>query len=290
MRRLAPLLCGLLACKPDFGDRESLVTAPRVLAVALEPPDVKPGAAPVSFRALVVSPTGTLDAPPSLAFCTTPKLLTENGPVSAQCLGDGAKPFGAPAPVPADACALFGPETPPGGLRPRDPDVTGGYFQPMRVTVAGATAFAFERIVCNLANAPSDAAEAMAKQYVPNANPTLLPLEARIDGATVAFDAIPRGARVVLRASWPAASAESYPLFDIPTQTVVTRRESLRVSWFATSGTFDDDVTGRREDETDTFTEDAWTAPSEARAVHLWRVLRDARGGAAFDENVLVVR
>ncbi|HEY8072899.1 MAG TPA: hypothetical protein VIF62_02285, partial [Labilithrix sp.] len=211
MRRALVLLL-FAACIPDFGDRESLVTAPRVIAVVADPPDVKPGTTPVSFRALIVSPDGAVTTTPSLAFCTTPKLLTENGPVSAECLGDGATPFAGAAPVPADACAIFGPETPPGGLRPRDPDVTGGFFQPVRVSVspAGTTAFAFERIVCNLANAPADAANAMAKTYVPNANPQLLPLEAHADdGTPVPLDAIAHGARVVLRASWPAASAES---------------------------------------------------------------------------------
>ena len=285
------------ACKPDFGDRESLVGEPRVLAVVADPPEVKPGTTPVTFRVLVASADGTtVAAPQAFAFCATPKLLTENGPVSAECLGAGVRPFdGTAAAVPADACFLFGPETPPGGYRPRDADVTGGYYQPVRATIAPGgsapfVAFGFERILCNLASAPSDAAKAMADGYHPNLNPELLPLEARTDAGPVALDAIARGARVVLRASWPAASAESYLAFDVPSQSVVTRREGLRVSWFASAGAFDSDVTGRREDETDTFTENPWTAPSDATTVHLWRVLRDARGGATWAEDTLVVR
>ena len=63
------------------------------------------------------------------------------------------------APVPADACFLFGPEVSSAELRPRDPDVTGGFYQPMRVSVAGAetTAFGLLRIRCNLGSAGAEA-------------------------------------------------------------------------------------------------------------------------------------
>jgi hypothetical protein len=63
----------------------------------------------------------------------------------------------------------------------------------------------------------------------------------------------------------------------------------MRVSWFASAGSFDADVTGRTEDETDTFTDNGWTAPADAAHIHLWRVLRDARGGATWTEDVVEV-
>lgn len=64
----------------------------------------------------------------------------------------------------------------------------------------------------------------------------------------------------------------------------------MRVSWFATAGSFANDRTGRGEEELETFTENAWTAPDEARNVHLFVVLRDSRGGVAFASHEVVTR
>ncbi|HSO36553.1 MAG TPA: hypothetical protein VLT33_28705, partial [Labilithrix sp.] len=100
--------------------------------------------------------------------------------------------------------------------------------------------------------------------------------------APLALDAVPRGAHVVFRAGWKAEDAEPFAVFDVASQTIVTRRESLRVSWFTTAGSFDRDRTGRTAEEPETFTENTWAAPDEARPVRLWVVLRDARGGVAF--------
>jgi hypothetical protein len=298
MKTLLLLSLGLLAlvpsCKPDFGERESLVDRTEVLAVRIEPPEAKPGET-VTTTLLVMSPDGPLDAPAvSWAFCATPKLLTENGSVSAACLGSGVVPVGdahggISAALPGSGCFDFGPETQSAEVRPRDADVTGGYYLPIRARIdaPGAseplTAFGFARLVCNLANAPADAAARFRTEYRRNANPTLLPIEAHLEsGAVVALDQVPRGARVVLRASWRPEDAETYALFDIQNQVIVTRRESLRVSWLTTAGSYDRDRSGRTEAELDTFTENVWTAPAEARTSHLSFVLRDARGGIAF--------
>ena len=54
--------------------------------------------------------------------------------------------------------------------------------------------------------------------------------------------------------------------------------------------TFDDDHTGRREDETDTFSDGAWTAPSTPGLAHLWVVLRDSRGGTDWQSYVVDVQ
>jgi hypothetical protein len=290
------------SCKPDFGERESLVDRTEVLAVRIEPPEAKPGET-VTTTLLVVSPDGPVDAPAaSWAFCATPKLLTENGSVSASCLGNGVVPVGGArgglsAPLPASGCFDFGPETQSAEVRPRDADVTGGYYLPIRARVDAAdtseplTAFGFARLVCNLANAPADAAARFRTEYKRNANPTLLPIEARLEGgAALALDQVPRGARVVLRAAWRPEDAESYVLFDVQTQLIVTRRESVRVSWFTTAGSYEHDRTGRTDAELETFTDNVWTAPAEARASHLSFVLRDARGGVAFSTATATTR
>ncbi|MBX3189708.1 MAG: hypothetical protein KF819_21970 [Labilithrix sp.] len=297
--RLLPVsflvVAAIPSCKPDFGERESFVDRPVVLAVRMDPPEVTPGA-PVTTSILVASPDGPIAFPPtSWAFCASPKLLSENGAVSVRCTRGGVAPIGdarggLTAPVPADACFLFGPEIQSTELRPRDPDVTGGFYQPIRATVAAGgdtlMAFGFARITCKLASIPADAATIMGRDYAPNRNPSLLPIEVIADGVP-REKRVPRGARVVLRASWSEGDAESYLMFDVRAQAVVTRRESLRASWFTTAGSFESDRTGRDEMEPESFTENVWTAPTEARDVYLWVVLRDSRGGTAFASTEL---
>ena len=286
------------SCKPDFGERESLVDRTQVLAVRIDPPEAKPGDT-VTTSLLVVSPDGPIDAPPaSWGFCETAKLLTENGSVSAACLGAGNVPIadvrgGVTAALPMSGCLVFGPETQSAEVRPRDPDVTGGFFQPIRVRVGDSvTAFGFARLACDLAQAPADVAAQFRAQYKLNLNPTLLPLEAHLEGATepVALDAVPRGARIVFRASWRREDAETYALYDVQNQVVATRRESMRVSWYTTAGSYAEDRTGRTETEPETFTENTWTAPADARVSHLSFVLRDSRGGMAFTTMTLSTR
>lgn len=297
------LMAFAIACRPDFGDRESLVTRARVLAMRGEPAEAKPGD-PVEYSILVATPSGPVAAPlASWAFCSSPKLLTENGAASAACLDTDFVPVAdaasaIEAPVPADACRVFGPDVTSADLRPRDPDITGGFYQPLRVTLRDprtddggpAVAFGFSRITCNLANAAGDVARDFGQRYVANRNPELVTLSASVGGQSLALDAIPRGAGVTLRTGWADASAERYVVYDLSSRRLVERRESLRVSWFATAGSFAQDRTGRAEEEAETFTENAWTAPDAAASVHLFVVLRDARGGVAFSSHVLGVR
>ncbi|MDF2695904.1 MAG: hypothetical protein K0S65_4287 [Labilithrix sp.] len=297
---VALLAAGLpIACRPDLGERDSLVTRTEVLAVRGDPPEAKPGEA-VRYSLLVASPDGPITSPlTSWAYCATPKLLTENGAASAACIGSGVRPLAEGPPVleaamPADACSLFGPEVASADLRPRDPDITGGFYQPLRVTVFGhdetAVAFGLERIRCALANASADVTTDFGSRYVENQNPELLPLTIALDGAPIDAGAIPRGARVTLRASWPESSAERYVVYELSSRRLVDRRETMRVSWFSTAGTFANDRTGRAEHELETFTGNDWTAPSEARTVHLFVVLRDARGGVAFATHTLTTQ
>jgi hypothetical protein len=56
----------------------------------------------------------------------------------------------------------------------------------------------------------------------------------------------------------------------------------MRVSFFASAGSFRDDRVGRAEDEPEVAVENAWTAPAATGVAHLWFVLRDARGGVTF--------
>jgi hypothetical protein len=139
------------------------------------------------------------------------------------------------------------------------------------------------------------------------------------DGATESLR-VSQGQRITLRATWPAcpsqsmcgdgicgqdesakdcaddctmpkgcAGAETFVYYDPLTRTLVNHRESMRVAWFAGDGSFGDDHTGRREDETETFSDGVWTAPQTSGPVHLWVVLRDSRGGIDWQSYVVDV-
>src|SRR5204862_3986795 len=117
------------------------------------------------------------------SYCHTPKPPAEANAVSPACLDtpDDAGP--APtftAPLPSDGCMTFGPQPPPVQpgqpmIRPRDPDATGGFYQPVRVTLNTDTgsdvAFELERISCMLANAPIDVTRTYNTTYTKNINP-----------------------------------------------------------------------------------------------------------------------
>ncbi|MDI1428467.1 hypothetical protein [Polyangium sorediatum] len=282
-------------CLPAEAERESLVTGPRILAVRSEPPESKPGA-PVLYEALVVTPDGDLQgAVVRWAFCAAPKPLTENGSVSTACLGDAVRPIvgasvSVTAATPTDTCSLFGPETPPGDFRPRDPDATGGFYQPVRVEALERTAIVLERITCNLPNVPLDVAVEYAERRAPNRNPKLAPLHAFVNGAPTSLDALPAGGDVRFEVGWSADDAEVYPAFDPRKQALVDQREALRVSWYTTAGAFESDVTGRSSEDLATTVSNGWSAPDEASRVFLWLVLRDGRGGTDFARYPLDVK
>jgi hypothetical protein len=184
------------------------------------------------------------------------------------------------------------------------------------------------RLACPLPGATPEQSGQYNARYRPNQNPelarvTLLssgdPLELS-DAPGAPATSVSRGAALALRASFrdcPAApacgdgicgpledknncaadctapkgctGAETYAWFDPETRRVVDRRESIRVSWFASAGSFQNAVTGRDETETSTDTDNVWTAPDAPGAVTLWLVIRDARGGQSFRSFRLAV-
>ncbi len=283
------LVLFLLACNPTFSDRPSLITGPRVLAVQGSPAEARPGDT-VAYQVLVAAADANTA---QWNYCNTPKPLDENNVVAAGCLDPGGPELpplgsgpGVSAALPINACQLFGPDPPPPmqgkpPLRPRDPDVSGGYYQPVRIAVGGVTGFGLERISCNLASAGTDLAVDFARRYTANQNPTLLDVTPP--------DPIHAGQKVTLTASWTPDSVETYPVYDLTAQALVDHREAMRVSWFATGGSFEHDRTGRDEGEMETSTDDDWTAPKDAGTVTLWVVLRDSRGGVAWRELTVAV-
>jgi hypothetical protein len=279
------------ACQPDFGAPLSRVTVPRVAAVKLEPPEAAPGAM-VTATAFVVAPDGALAPAIDWSLCLVPKATTVNDVVDPACLQPGgttpvastAAPVGVT--LPANGCRLFGSDTPPQApgqppTQTRAPDVTGGYYQPLRLDLAGASTIALARIRCALAGASFDVATEFAATYVANRNPLLTALVAYDgSGALVPLDAVAAGSTVTLGVGWTPESVESFPVLDPVSQELVTHREAMTVSWLASAGAIEGTNSGRAEDDAALFTTTRFTAPLTPGVVHLFVVLRDSRGGA----------
>jgi hypothetical protein len=290
------LVSATTTCAPSVGPDESLISAVRIVAVRADPAEAAPGT-PVTFTAFVAGPSGPVaGADIAWSFCSAPKPLTEDNVVSNKCLdtsslvGAGRGPT-TTATLPEDACSLFGPDISASTSRPADPDSTGGYYQPLRADLAGTDmTVELARIHCALANAPATAASAFAASYTLNLNPQLLTLTATVGGAPANLEALPAGTRVILEASWPSGSAETFAYFDPVSQTVTTQRESMQVAWYVTGGALDTESTGRASDDPETSSDDAWNLPEQTGRLHLWVVLRDSRGGVdVSDVGVTVV-
>jgi hypothetical protein len=295
MKRLM-VLC-FAACKPDLGAPASLVTEPRVLAITSEPAEIAPGK-DVALTALVASADGTLDPDVAWGFCADPAPLSDDNVVGDDCIYGAAslmaRGVAITATIPADACSLFGP-TPPApapGMpprRPHDADVTGGYYQPIRALAkpdgAQVVAVGLTRITCDLPNAPIDIVQAFRASYVANENPIITAVLAQppddADAQPMPMT-LPARTAVPLRVHWDPASAESFPVFDVASRTLVTQREAIRVSWFVSGGAVASERTGRTGDDLETFADNTWTTPDEGVA-HVWIVVRDSRGGVATE-------
>lgn len=314
---------GLSGCKPELGAPPSLIETPQLLDLQAAPAEAKPGAT-VTLKALLAAPEGALETPVVWTVCRTPKPPAESNAVSRTCVDEisDSDPADGPAPVtvPADACSLFGPLTPPAqpgqpAIRPRDPDATGGFYQPIRAAIRGLASsggdllgFALVRISCALANAPGDVTKQFndpVTGYHINVAPTFLALTATDASGMewvvpdagrgtppAALPVVLRpGQLISVRAAWPAETAEVFPVFDIGTRALVYTREALRVSWFATAGSWSHDRTGRADNDSELSTDNTWTAPpvDSATTVHVWLVLRDNRGGSAWGQFRLMV-
>lgn len=243
-RRAAAALGALLlvavvtaaGCKPEFAERPSSVEDDRVLAIQAEPAewqrvlDPDTGLAkPAKYRALVVGRRGTV-AEPELewAFCTLPKPATELNDVNVRCfqddpayivnVGEGAE---VSAEAPENACRQFGPDVPEDeSFRPADPDVTGGYYQPLRVLYRPGDgrvipALGKVRIRCGLPGASQEQNARFNRSYHLNTNPTIERVVAELPGGAQTLEALEAnpdaeplalgaGQSVTLRVSWPA--------------------------------------------------------------------------------------
>jgi len=310
---VASLVAGLAACKPSVGQPPYLITETTLLAVYGSPSEVKPNAS-VTYSFLLGSPTGTVtDASAFWDVCETPKPPAESNAVASACTQPpdaGASSAGPTftAAMPSKACQLFGPIAPapePGQppVRPRDPDSTGGYYLPVQLWLPNlpsgpAQGFAFERISCNLANAPSSAIADFNSRYQSNVAPGIDHTDVVDATGTTSFESVAgtvqtvsvsAGASVQIEAALAPDSAETFAYYDATTETVIEQEESLHMSWFVTGGTFEHDRTGVAAGDPSTSTSNRWTAPSQPGPVNLWLVLRDSRGGVATKSYAIAV-
>jgi hypothetical protein len=320
MHRIARTLLvslALVACVPDDEEDESLIDEPRLIAVQMDPAEVGPRQ-PFTLRALYA---GGEQADLDWAFCTEQKPLSELGPISRDCLApDGtglAEPFAngleAESTMPADACRLFGPDRPPPkdgepAGRPVDPDPSGGYYQPISLFDydRGNPSLYEARVSCSLPGVTREQFAEWTRNYVRNRNPEIEALDVTLGEDVLTLDpqaeplVIPRGRGLALRV-WSAlcegevdpdaacGGAEPYLYFDIGTRQIVTRREKLRASWFASAGEFRDSRSALVRGADGSSSANVWVAPGRAQSVTLWVVLRDDRGGASWQRYVLQV-
>jgi hypothetical protein len=307
---LLVLACtALFGCKPTVGQAPSLITDPTLLAVMGSPAEARPGAT-ITYSFVLASPQGpVLDAEALWSLCETPKPPSESNSVSSACTGApdaGVEATGQTfaAAIPTKACQLFGPIAPPPvvgqpAIRPRDPDSTGGFYLPVQVWLPSQpngplSGFAFERITCNLANAPSAIIAEYGSRYQANLDPDIDHAEL-IDavGVQQSLDlggaSVVAGAEYTVEATFAAGAAESFPVYDPQAETLVEQAESLHLSWYVTAGAFEHDRTGVAAGEAATASHNRWTAPSEPGTVFVWLVLRDSRGGTSYKTYQVVV-
>jgi hypothetical protein len=170
-----------------------------------------------------------------------------------------------------------------------DPDITGGFYQPIVASLDGVNSLGAIRIDCDPTNLNRDEAVAYRQQYRPNENPSLSAvslISAAGDSVTLDETGEPTpvraGSRLTVRASWddcPSQSAcgdgycttgedgtscaedcsagvvhgctgaESYVWHNRESNRVEPRREGISVAWYASSGHFDAEQTGLSERE-----------------------------------------
>lgn len=317
----------LLGCVPEFDTDLSQVSNVRVLAIGASPAEAQPRQV-VQLSALVVGPEG--EPTPSLDFrvCLARKPLTELGAVSPECLAPRPR-AGAVQELAAgsdaefmldqDVCKSFGPLRPaptagePAG-RPVDPDITGGFYQPVVGTLGDELTLGAVRISCDPANVNRDQALDFKQRYRANEAP-------RVTSVTLGDDALAEGSTfelplgpASLRVEWDpcptesacgdgmctafedqttcaedcttprgCSGAEPYVWYNRETAQVEPRQEAISVAWYTSNGHFESEQTGWDETEAQaqSGSQNVWH-PAKPGPATVWLVIRDSRGGLSW--------
>lgn len=184
-----------------------------------------------------------------------------------------------------------------------------------------------QRISCDLPGVSAQVAAQYRLRYHANENPELRDLlVVRANGDEQRLSAgeeleVTRGEKLDLLVRWPACpesdtcgdglcgpdesrescvkdcaapsgcrGQERYLWFDTQRRELSVRRESMRLAWYATGGSYREERTGQDEDEDGDRSRNEWQAPDRAGSATLWVVVRDARGGVGTFQTPVKVR
>jgi hypothetical protein len=214
--------------------------------------------------------------------------------------------------------------------RPVDADESGGYKLPLVIglnAAAGTEVTLYEqRISCGLANVAPAVSLEFTQRYHANENPAVRELRVSRAGVSqVLADNAPLevsvGERVEFELAWADCPArdvcgdgvcgpdetaqactadctkligctgqERYLDYDRQHGELRVRTEALRVAWYATAGSYDEERTGVSESERASSSKNTWYAPGAAGTATIWVVVRDSRGGVGFRGLSVTVR
>ena len=299
--RIRNLLWGALllgACVPSFEDRPWLVDEPRILAVTITPAEARPGEL-VTFGALAVDVDGPRPDPVGWNYCARPRTAGERTGVTERCArGESLEAVSNPGTLLPDACARFGPNTPPTegdapAQRPADPDPSGGYYLPIRADVGddngGTLAFGFARVRCDLVGVTRAIFDDFEARYTANLNPIIHDVLYDDETFTTAPTAAAAGSVGTLSVALAIDSFEDYVVYIAADGAIEPRAETLTVRWYVTGGelsvgeAFASPVS-REASQVE------WTAPDNAGSVAGWVVVADDRGGLAWRDFTIAVQ
>ena len=280
------LLC-VGACVELEPASDTTVDRPRIVAVIATPAEVAPSAS-VHYRAVIAAPDMTPVPSLQWSFCTTPRGPSDNAAAAPACATNVERAIASTqleidVPVPGDACMRFGSET-PSGRAPNRADGTGGYYQPLRIELAGGGVTLFrQRIACALPNAPLSVARDYAQRYVPNTAPRIQAIRVLAGGVTLDANAVPQLRALTVELEVADDARESYLLFDPHTGELTTKQEELSAAWFTSAGVFDEAMTSIPA----TSVQNQLRRPGTGVVAQVWIVLRDDRGGSTVQQQTL---
>ena len=289
---LAALLVAA-GCSNDFDPASYLAPGTlRVFGVVADPPEVVPGA---TTTLTVITPD--LPAPVSYEWvvCTQPPLPGSSS-LDPLCLEADMGNFLVPVAGSGPSAQV----TMPADASPKTlgvPDVTGGFYIPVRVRA---------RMGDQTVDTVYGLRLALPGVLPPNHNPTVAsaslvgePLDASpmlvselsTDPATPT--PVAAGSQPTLRLTVTPDSLEVYPqLTGTPPNTTITMAtEQPRFFWYADAGLFTEDTTGVDQPDTKLQLDDAkHHRPAVGDRINVFVVVHDDRGGTTFTHRYLVVQ
>jgi hypothetical protein len=279
-------------CSADFDPISYLDPSTlRVIAVVADPPEVAAGA---STTITVIAPPLADGTPITYewALCTQPP-PPGTSDVDTNCLTLDTASFL----IPIDSTSATATVTMPADTNPANlgiPDVTGGFYVPVRVR-AHAGSQRVDTIYGLRLSLP---------QLPNNHNPNILnaelvspPLDASPMQVTeLSTDAsaptpVSLGSEPTVQLFLTPDSYEQFPELQgtPPNQKVAMVSEQPRFFWYADAGVITHDTTGQAEPGTQLKLDDKHP-PSRGQIINLWVVVQDERGGAAYTHRFLVAQ